>query len=257
MADETNYPGTDFADLVTKAVELAPPTIVAARPGFNVADREMHQIDLRPALPETLNVYTLSALVNLLQSNSLAAGVAVTDCALHVIGPKHVELISRSTDEYGRRKVIAMADVPPVNEFPFDQFKDSETFILNALALLSETPDREYVIGLAQALVSGETVTTRDDGVSQSTIIQKGASLKQSVTVRNRCQLAPFHTFREVTQPTSEFVFRLKQDNDKKPCLALFQSDGGAWKLAAMTNIANYLQSALTAASVTGVSIIC
>jgi hypothetical protein len=53
--------------------------------------------------------------------------------------------------------------------------------------------------------------------------------------------LAPYRTFVEVTQPESDFVFRMQNG----PRCALFEADGGAWKLTAMRHIKEYLQAAL------------
>ena len=59
--------------------------------------------------------------------------------------------------------------------------------------------------------------------------------------VPNPVTLRPYRTFTEVTQPESEFVFRMKDDSMSVYC-ALFEADGGAWKREAMKNIKEHLE---------------
>jgi hypothetical protein len=52
----------------------------------------------------------------------------------------------------------------------------------------------------------------------------------------------------EVEQPVSSFIFRMKEDKYSKGIqCALFEADGGAWKLEAMQAIKAYLDSELEA----------
>lgn len=88
-----------------------------------------------------------------------------------------------------------------------------------------------------------ETVhQANDDGVSQAVSVKTGIASVNSVKVPNPVKLAPYRTFNEVAQPTSEFVFRMR---DGMQC-AIFEADGGAWQLEAMQSIKEYLASQLT-----------
>lgn len=57
----------------------------------------------------------------------------------------------------------------------------------------------------------------------------------------NPVTLRPYRTFSEVEQPSSEFIFRINQLAN----MALFEADGGKWRLDAINNIANYLKEEL------------
>ena len=46
-------------------------------------------------------------------------------------------------------------------------------------------------------------------------------------------------------QPESQFVFRMKEDKYDGVQCALFEADGGAWKLKAMENIKEYFDREL------------
>lgn len=59
----------------------------------------------------------------------------------------------------------------------------------------------------------------------------------------NPVYLAPYRTFREVTQPLSPFVLRMKQGREGGlPTVALFEADGGKWKLDAIAFIRDFLR---------------
>jgi hypothetical protein len=57
-------------------------------------------------------------------------------------------------------------------------------------------------------------------------------------------ELRPYRTFREIEQPASKFVLRVKRGGEgQKPGCALFEADGGFWKLEAIENIRKYIAS--------------
>lgn len=47
-------------------------------------------------------------------------------------------------------------------------------------------------------------------------------------------------------QPESQFVFRMKEYKNEGIQCALFEADGGAWRLNAMANIKEYLEHELS-----------
>lgn len=61
--------------------------------------------------------------------------------------------------------------------------------------------------------------------------------------MKGRRTLRPYRTFREVEQPASEFVFRLRSLNGEVPWCALFEADGGKWKLDAVLKIKAWLEA--------------
>lgn len=83
--------------------------------------------------------------------------------------------------------------------------------------------------------------TMTDDGVSQVTAVRTGVATVADVKVPNPVSLRPFRTFIEVDQPESRFIFRMREGGR----CAIFEADGGAWKLEAKKNIYNYLKEQL------------
>ena len=83
-----------------------------------------------------------------------------------------------------------------------------------------------------------------DNGVTQTVSVQSGISLAGTKKIPNPVSLAPFRTFVEVEQPESLFILRVT-DGRSGPELALFEADGGAWRLAAINSIKDWLQEQL------------
>ena len=55
-------------------------------------------------------------------------------------------------------------------------------------------------------------------------------------------------TIRELDQPASDFIFRVKAQGG----FALFEADGGAWKIAAINAIASWLTNRIKTSTVEG-----
>ena len=70
---------------------------------------------------------------------------------------------------------------------------------------------------------------------------EKGVASADDVIVPNPVELAPYRTFLEVEQPSSSFIFRMKNG----PRGAIFEADGGAWRNQAILNIKEYLTKEL------------
>lgn len=55
-------------------------------------------------------------------------------------------------------------------------------------------------------------------------------------------KLSPYRTFREIEQPESLFLLRMKRERGGVPYVALFEADGGQWKHDAITKIKMYFK---------------
>jgi|SRR5579859_1922838 len=74
--------------------------------------------------------------------------------------------------------------------------------------------------------------------------VPKAEVLKREAA-KNLVQLAPYRTFRDIEQPVSTFLFRIQQSGENMPTFALFEADGGAWKIEAVQKIAARLSAGL------------
>lgn len=127
--------------------------------------------------------------------------------------------------------------------FTFGTFLDREEFVVGLQSRFVQSDDLAEVLRMASSLEVSAVALSEDDGISQRTTVKQGIALKQTVTVKGRVSLRPFRTFREIEQPASDFVFRLRSRDGGVPECALFEADGGKWKLDAVLAIKAWLES--------------
>lgn len=104
-----------------------------------------------------------------------------------------------------------------------------------------QTPNTANLLQLLKKVSNIESVETSDDGITQSVVAKQGAMLASDVKISPIIRLAPFRTFIEVEQPDSDFLFRISDRN----VFALYEADGGAWKIKAKKNIRAFFEAAL------------
>ena len=126
----------------------------------------------------------------------------------------------------------------------FGTFDNHESFCIALQSKFVDNEDRKLLLKFAGTVQDGTVTEYGDDGISQKATVKTGLSSKSDAIVPNPVILKPFRTFLEVDQPESAFIFRMKNGNYGVQC-ALFEADGGAWKIEAMKNIKEYLQEEL------------
>lgn len=190
---------------------------------------------LKEPTADSLEVRSLSGLVEYLTSEFDADHTLM----VHVCSPTEVVVFDSLNSDKNRNEYIrAKAMVP---SFTFDRFHNSEDFNIKLQSGFVKNNDRDIMLKVVGNIKEESVQSVGDDGVSQSVVAKTGVATVGNVLVPNPVVLAPYRTFVEVEQPESEFIFRMQ----KGPSCALFEADGGAWKLKAMQNIKNYLKEAL------------
>lgn len=211
---------------------------------ITVGDRAYTDKELKPLkepLSDIIKVRTLSGFADLIKAQVEA--FKAEQFLIHIEDQKTVILKARTADKWGRRLEIIKATNEEENRFQFGQHLDHEAFIIGLQANFTSEGDRDYLLRIAANLTAEVVTNSEDDGISQKVGLKAGVTLKSTEILRPRVELAPFRTFREADQPKSEFLFRVKQSGEGKvPTCALFEADGGAWKIAAMQNIAFWLK---------------
>jgi hypothetical protein len=204
------------------------------------------QVFLPPAEPQAqgLKLHTLSGLVEYVQRD-MDAGLE-NGAVVHVLSHNHVQVISSIDGRHKRRDVFATAQIEDYN-FSFDAFLDCETFIIGLQSHFDvKAFDAPTVLKIVGNIKQENVRTASDDGVTQSVVARTGIAKVAEVEVPNPVELRPFRTFLEVEQPSSTFVLRMRQGREGQlPTCALFEADGGKWKLRAIENIRDYLKAEL------------
>lgn len=187
-----------------------------------------------------LSVNTLTGFVDFIESKS-------EDVSKHLIiidDYNLVSLLSPINDETRRRDNLIYAKLRKENEFPFNQYLEHEDFMIKLNSLMVENSDRIDLCKFISTLSINNSIETQDDGVSQSATIKRGMSgaLKGTAQAPSVLRLCPYRTFRELLQPSSAFLFRMKAIEGKVPVCALFEADGGEWKNDAIRNIKDFFK---------------
>lgn len=208
--------------------------------GEMYSDKELYRISYNPKA-SCIEMNTLSSLVDYIKSNI----DYMAKMLIHVQSPTKVQMYSQLDDERRREYMVEVnAQVP---EFRFNSFSDHEPFCINLQSKFIDDPDtdRALLLKFAGTVEAGTVAEYGDDGVTQKATVKTGIASKGEAIVPNPVTLKAFRTFVEVEQPLSQFVFRMKQDRLDGIQCALFEADGGAWKIDAMKAIKAYLEEQL------------
>lgn len=216
--------------------------------GVTYSTVELHDVRKKEPQPAAVVLATLSGLAGFIKHN--VDGVELPKSIVHVVGPELVQFESDLYGDFDQRDVYAEARCPnrfaSATAFSFGKWMTPESLIIAIQCLFDGVFDRPTVLALLGNVRDEFVKTDTDDGVSQSVSAKAGITLLQERKVPNPVILAPFRTFDEVEQPATPFVLRLRKDeSDGIIRAALFEADGGAWRTAAIRNVAAKLAELL------------
>jgi len=238
-----------MGDITAEALQKLREIITAGDAGtmFEVHGRQYSSKALRlvpkEIRPAPLLLHTLSGLMQYAAAGP-GAEVGSAQRAFVVVGPETVKLIGPANGDDGERDIYAVATLDEkLLQFRFGQYMDPETFLIALQTLFVDSEDRRLVLQLAGGVKAERVLELADDGVSQTVSVRKGISGTAQVVVPNPVTLKPYRTFREIDQPESPFLLRARKPKDEEsvPEFALFEADGGAWRLTAVEAIKAYL----------------
>ena len=232
----------NLKEALSYAVELADKEnkIISSSNGkeyFDSNEYSLQELNPRKYAP-ILELQTLKSLVDYLKSDndfiSNRKLVVVVD-SFH-----KVSVYDQVDFENGKRPqlVSVKATVPVI---PFNNWRDQEEFNIMLQSMFINDADRDLVLDFASHLKIEKGAEVQDNGVTQTVTVRDGVASLAHAKTPNPVTLRPYRTFNEVEQPASQFVFRV----NKLANLALFEADGGKWKLDAVKNISDYLKTEL------------
>ena len=193
--------------------------------------------------PDALELNFLDSLITYLKSNIDLSVGNDHKLIIEIKSPVEVALHTELVGDFNQRMtpIICTALVSP---FPWGKFISPEEFIIMAQSRFVETEDLAKIRTIAGNVRGEEVIAFSDDGISQQVTAKSGIARVADIVIPPRVKLAPYRTFIEIEQPESEFVFRAKK-SDSLPYFALFEADGGAWRIEAMKRIKAYLEDNL------------
>lgn len=144
------------------------------------------------------------------------------------------ELVAAGRIPYFSRNTLyrAKADAPGLRT----GFRGREVALIELRSLCIPNEGTAYLLDLLSRMTNENSVSTNDNGVTQTVEARQGVALNALIEIKPRVMLRPFRTFLEVEQPESEFLLRVDPDEG----IGFFEADGGIWKLEAKKNIADY-----------------
>lgn len=222
------------------------PQVISTRTGNKIiAPPGWQNLSGKVPIADPLHIATLTGLRDYLKDN--IDEHEKSSLLLHVAGPNSVTLAGTLEDEsnHFRRQIFVTVGAKPAL-FPWGQYMSHENFVIGLMTQFVASPS---VLGLQSFVSSIRESGVRDsldDGLSQEVKTQKGIQVLDRAKVPNPVMLAPWRTFREVGQPESPFILRLRDSGEGKPMIALFECDGGLWEIKAIENVAEWLRREIT-----------
>lgn len=221
---------------------------------FKKTEAKVHQVGslpytdkgltlVEPPLSPSVHVQTLGSMVSLVQAGVDA--LKKEETFIQVVNHFKVLLLSLKSDEFGRRREFVAATISELGGYPFGRFMEPEAFVISLNSLFVENSALKSILALTSSLTAESVNVSEDDGISQTATTRQGIALKSTKKIDPKVDLCPYRTFREVEQPSSTFLFRLRGREGQAPECALFEADGGAWKLEAVKNISEFLKDEL------------
>lgn len=232
-----------ISDAIDKIVELSKPI------EFTIDDRQYSSKALRPInepVPEMLVVSTLTGLKDYYESNP--DGLDRSLLIFRVISQDKVQLCGPIFGQFEQRKDFIEARFIG-DEYPYGSFLDPESFIIKLQAMFQQDDTTAKLLSIVGNIKDEKVAMVGDDGITQQVTARVGIARVENVNLPNPITLTPYRTFLDADQPLSQFVFRMRSGAAEKPATcALFEADGGRWKLEAIHNIKKWLQENITGA---------
>ena len=230
---------------IEKIEEMSKPNIVREY-GYSYSDKKLNIINV-PRV-KTVCFNTLRGLVETLK---IEYGNYDGTIIVNVKGYDKVEVLT-AIDDADRLREYPYEANAEITSFNFGYKLDYESMIIALKSKFVETPELLNVVQLLGNITNEQSAQTLDDGFTQNVVVKKGIALKENKNIKPIVKLIPYRTFLEVDQPESEFLLRLHDGNT----VALYEADGGAWKLEARSKIAEYLRKELDELIKTGTVIV-
>lgn len=230
---------------IREIAKLAEPNIIAEY-GYVYSDKPLNVIN-EPQI-KTISLSTLKSLVELIKKE---CEEFVPPIIVHVEGPCSVT-VHTGVSEADRQREVPYCVSPDIPLFSFDRKMEYENMMIGLKSRFVETPELTELVRLLGTITEENNMQIADDGFTQTVTVRKGIAIKGNKAVNPIVKLKPYRTFLEIEQPESEFLIRLFEGG----YAALFEADGGAWKLNARNAIQDYLSKNLSELVESGIVII-
>lgn len=221
--------------------------------GEKYSDKRLNRIN--PVVKRTSTVVKLDTLTSFVDYiKSVVTRDKLYDFSklyIHIKSPTKVTAFE--TDNFvDMEKTYICSVEASLPDVEYGYFYGSETFNILLQSRFCQTVQTKQLLSIVGNVKATDVQSKNDNGVTQTVHTNKGIILQEDTVLPNPVELAPFRTFVEVSQVVSPFVFRAKTAKEgygddskvKDVTFALFEADGGAWKIEATKRIKAYLEEA-------------
>lgn len=225
---------------VREILESARPEITNLE-GYNYLKHRNGFTLVKPPKLETINCFSLNQIINLIREF-----VSVDDSKLIVNVTNYHEVFTilakpNPVHEYN----CLAATIFSLSADQFGKRMSQEDFIIELMTKFEDTPEREELLRLVSMIKSEKVSTSDDDGYSQTAGVRAGVTLVTERKVKNLWMLKTFKTFPEISQPEIPYILRLHQRGEETPQFALYDCDGGQWKVQVTLAVREFLKNRL------------
>lgn len=203
-----------------------------------------------PPVVSALKLHTLQGVADYLNDDAkldkvLPADTNSSGLAVHVVSESLVKVVGPVYGRFRQRETFIEASPHQIlgANFAFSQYAPLELFNIALKALFILTDDVDEILKITGGITQEDIEQWKDDGVSQTVIATTGIARRGEVNIARLYNLKPYRTFREIDQPSGDFLLRLQKGTPPKA--ALFETDGGQWKLLAIARIKSFLKENL------------
>lgn len=207
-------------------------------------DRNLRRYDYNA--PEPLRFKSIQGLLEYIKSD---CDYTLGDSFIHIVDYDTIEFMSPLNDD-NEREVYAICQ-PDKIDLQLNRFIDRESFNIMLQTGFEPTEDLEIILSYIGNMSDNAVRTIGDNGVSQEITIKQSTKGLIDVVVPNPVVLKPYRTFVEIEPTSSKFVFRLKEGGG----CALYEADGGAWKIDTMGALQTYIEDSLQGLEVNDIKV--
>ncbi len=201
---------------------------------------------------ETIYMNTLTSFINYVKSQVERDNIySYEDLYIHIQSPEKI-LAFEKDSAIDKRKTNICKACAILPDIQYNHWYDAEEFNILLQSRFCQNETTSKLLSIVGNVKSSDVQTKADNGITQTIQTKKGVVLSEDTVLPNPVALAPFRTFVEIEQVVSPFIFRAKEASDpysidkavKTVKFALFEADGGAWKITSTQRIKAYLEAA-------------
>lgn len=231
-------------DAVKRIVDLAIRSTQIEKDGTTFVSQDFRPLGI--VHTQAVEFTTLTSFCHFIERNP--QGLDLNGAIITIDRDFEVRLLSAPDPLDGARTVYALAKRHSFRGVEFGNQYAVEDFIIALKSkFVKEDSDWEQVFELAKKVTVEDSVELNDDGMSQRVTVKQGVSAASLTTVNKPTDhaLRPYRIFPEVEQPKSIFFMRISGNKSTGAYIALFETDGGKWKVDASEIIKRFIEDHL------------